>query len=395
METNGITINLAKQCGIDMSLCCEVSEQELESASRSSGCVPKPKTCGICQEHAFEPPDWVYVCDVHSFCRPCADSHEAYHVSKQADGSVPQSESCRCPSCREPICKGSNGEWRRNIDSNEVTLAFMTAHPNYDPNENVDIKCPNENCVFEGPRQELKRHLAEECQYQEVDCPFKSVGCPCRSARHNIREHIDVYDHTSQCGFNMLLSFKKMTDDAAKESEERSKKRAAEDAVRIDNLATACGKQEQAVRLMGRLLHDVIAKTSRIETSNKTLETSNKELLKELKAAREDTKLVLDRFWRMAANGKDRVPIGHGSRPGGSRTQDWGKRKVQKLEKQLEEERAKNAGSGASGASGASSSDDPAPPVDSPPPDPPSPPPQQEGEGGGEDEDDDDDEDEE
>ena len=264
-----------------------------------------PVECGICTDPSDE---WVNFCaNGHSFCIDCVT-----HIvsSRNAD----------CPSCRAPVMRNPEGGFIRNLAANASHSAFVRDNPNWEERiRTYTASCPNVGCSFTGKRPEMKQHIENNCTFQLVDCPESKFGCTHKATRSEMKKHLDEFDHTT-CSYNLLkaaFADGKQREDALNEKVarlegvlERAVETLTNQNANLDHLATTVGE-----------LRDREAATRSGLTSLRAAVTS----------MQRDTAACVDRLWRATTNGRtgtDGIPIGPGSRAGGSARQGRERRQV-------------------------------------------------------------------
>ena len=263
-----------------------------------------PVECVICTEPSN---DWVNFCaNGHSFCLDC--------VTHTVNSRNPD-----CPSCRAPVMRNPAGGFIRNLAANASHSAFVRDNPNWEERIRTYVApCPNVGCHFTGKRPEMKQHIENNCTFQLVDCPESKFGCTHKATRSEMKDHLKDFDHTT-CSYNLLkaaIADGKRREDALNEKVSRlegSFERAIEalttQNANLDHLATTVGE-----------LRDREAATRSGLSSLRGAVT----------AMQRDTAACVDRLWR-ASNGRtgtDGIPIGPGSRAGGSARQGRERRQV-------------------------------------------------------------------
>lgn len=133
-----------------------LQRKTVEAAKKSL--ISPEITCPICLGVVQTP---VITTCTHTFCGHCLDMHFACNSQRS------------CPVCKMQVN-------RDRIIQNRALRNIV---------DNIDIKCPNDECLREMPFAQLELHRELECQYELISCPFCHI--------HVQRQ--DLHGHTEEC----------------------------------------------------------------------------------------------------------------------------------------------------------------------------------------------------
>eukprot|EP00111_Clytia_hemisphaerica_P013021 TCONS_00038258-protein len=91
---------------------------------------------------------------------------------------------CKNKGCQENVARLKMNYHEGNCGYRRVECDFCCLEMSAREIENhhrecpfINVECPNDECQLEYLRQEIPKHLAEECLYEKIACEYSDVGC--------------------------------------------------------------------------------------------------------------------------------------------------------------------------------------------------------------------------
>lgn len=303
-------MSFAANLSANAALFSPLTSAELDSIFRDE--PTGPPTCTIC----FHPTNrWITFCTGgHSYCEGCVTRH-VESLSTENRG---------CPECRLHVLRNSRGGYVENRTANEAHQAYVSTNPNWESDiRDFAAACPNvgpngAGCYFTGTRDEMKQHLERECLFQQIKCPKTKFGCTHVGFRSEIQDHLERFDH-SKYAFNLMEA---MAEEAKKREDALNEKIGCLEGM-LERTTTALASQQSTILQLatniGEFRDREAATTSALTSLRAAVDVGNNH-----------SRTFIDRLFRPGRNGGASVPIGPGSRPGGSATQRREHRRIER-----------------------------------------------------------------
>ncbi|XP_066934295.1 TNF receptor-associated factor 6-like [Clytia hemisphaerica] len=103
---------------------------------------------------------------------------------------------CKNKGCQENVARLKMNYHEGNCGYRRVECDFCCLEMSAREIENhhgecpfINVECPNDECQLEYLRQEIPKHLAEECLYEKIACEYSDVGCNQKVQRKDMEEH--------------------------------------------------------------------------------------------------------------------------------------------------------------------------------------------------------------
>ena len=95
-----------------------------------------------------------------------------------------------CPTCSDPLLVSTLGR-NRSLDAILGSMTVRCIHGSNDGNTFSKGGLSNraKSCMWTGHRNELERHLRNDCQYEAVICPYYDNGCKFMIPRRKMENH--------------------------------------------------------------------------------------------------------------------------------------------------------------------------------------------------------------
>ena len=164
----------------------------------------------------------------------------------------------------------------------------------------------------------MKQHLEYQCVHRLLKCPKARFGCTYEAPRGEMQHHLERFDHT-KFAFNLLEA---MAEDAKVREDAYAEKIARLEGM-LERTTEALSRQQTSMTLLS-------TNVGELRDSNAATQSSVTSLRAAVTSMQHDTAACVDRLWR-ASNGRtgtNGIPIGPGSRAGGSARQGRERRQV-------------------------------------------------------------------